>query len=98
MTWLTNILKTLARWKTSPAVWAQAVHALLGYAIVLTVWRIDSAVCIWLVGAIVIAAATMIETVFDPAEEDAPFWPSGLVDLIFYTGGVLAGVAMVRFG
>lgn len=94
---LTNLLNLLASIKSSPLVWAQAVHFLIGYSVLLTSYRSGERRRFWLVGVIVLAWAFGIEIWYDPTYEHSPFLWDGLIDLAFYGAGALAGVLVDYF-
>lgn len=91
------LLHWLALIKNNPLVWAQAVHALIGYGVLLTVYREGLRKRYWFVGVLVFLGAFGIEVWYDPTYEHDPFFWGGIRDLLFYFLGAVTGV-IVDYG
>lgn len=73
-------------------VWAQAVHFLIGYSVLLTVYREGLRKRYWSVGLLIFFGALLIEIFYDPKYEGDPFWWGGFRDMCFYSLGAFVGV------
>jgi hypothetical protein len=91
--WINTQLTRLAKIKDDPSVWAQAVHFLIGYSVVLTVqyhWGHGL-----VAGLIWAGIATVIEAWYDPRYEGDPFFNGGLIDLTSYIAGILVALGSI---
>jgi hypothetical protein len=89
---MNKILSALGKFKNTPLVWAQGLHALLAFTVMTQVpapWGHP-----WILAAAILAGALVVEGWFDAEYEPDPFWPGGAMDLAFYTVG--AGAGLIR--
>ena len=91
---MTTVFHWLALIKGDAAVWAQAVHFLLGYGALLTCYREGVRRRFWMIGLFIFLGAFGIEVWYDPKYEHDPFLWGGVRDLAFYGLGAATGIVV----
>jgi 4-amino-4-deoxy-L-arabinose transferase-like glycosyltransferase len=88
---MNHFLEMMGHFKNTPLVWAQGVHFLISYAVMLTLYREGQRRRFWIAILVIAAVAAVIECWFDVVYEPDPIWPGGITDWTFYMLGAFVG-------
>lgn len=87
--WLDALLHKIGNWKASQGPEADGLHVMIGYAAILTAYRINFD--IWIAAAIMMSVAAGLET-FDHYYEPPHPVSGDLIDFMYYGIGTAAGL------